>query len=170
MQEAHKQAEEFNDEKLTQETLKIIKKHKKFKTPLLMILEELQEKFNFIPEKSMLLISSELKVPLSKVYSAVTFYNELKTKKRGKHLIRLCLGTACYVKKNYDNLDFIKSLLNVEPGETTKDGLITLETVNCFGACSLAPLMEVDGVLISKINQEIIKNTVERIRRENKND
>jgi NADH:ubiquinone oxidoreductase subunit E len=166
MEEANKHA----DEEIMQKTLKIIKKHKRFKTPLLMILEEVQESFGFIPEKSMFLISSELDVPLSKVYSVVTFYNELKTKKRGKHLIRLCLGTACYVKKNYDNLDFIKSLLNIEPGETTKDGLITLETVNCFGACSLAPLMEVDGVLVSKINQEIIKNTLDKSRRENKND
>jgi len=74
------------------------------------------------------------------------------------------LGTACYVKKNYDNLDLIRSLLNIEPGETTSDGLITLETVNCFGACSLAPVMEVDGVLVSKINNEIIRKVVEELR------
>jgi NADH:ubiquinone oxidoreductase subunit E len=160
MQGANKQA----DEEITNETIKIIRKYKRFKTPLLMILEDLQEKFSFIPKESMFLISSQLNIPLTRVYSVVTFYNELKTKKRGKHLIRLCLGTACYVKKNYDNLDLIRSLLNIEPGETTSDGLITLETVNCFGACSLAPVMEVDGVLVSKINNEIIRKVVEELR------
>ncbi|MEM2121927.1 MAG: NAD(P)H-dependent oxidoreductase subunit E [Candidatus Woesearchaeota archaeon] len=166
MLETNKQA--LNEEEIVNITFNVIKKYKKFKTPLLMILEEVQETFGFVPEKSMQIISSELRIPLSKVYSVVTFYNELKTKKRGKHIIKLCLGTACYVKKNYDNLEFIKSYLNIEPGQTTPDGLITLETVNCFGACSLAPVMEVDGVLVSKINQNVIKDFVEKIRSENK--
>ena len=138
-------------------TLRIIKKHSRIRDPLLLVLEDVQETLGFVPKEAMLLISSELNIPLSRVYSVVTFYNELKTRKRGKHIIRVCLGTACAVKKNHNNLDFLRSELNVEPGFTTSDGLITLETVNCFGACSMAPIVEVDGKLIGNITREKLK-------------
>ena len=153
-----------NNEKIRDITLRIIKKHSRIRDPLLLVLEDVQETLGFVPKESMLLISSELNIPLSRVYSVVTFYNELKTRKRGKHLIRVCLGTACAVKKNHNNLDFLRSELNVEPGFTTSDGLITLETVNCFGACSMAPVIEVDGKLIGNITREKLKEILRSLK------
>ncbi len=153
-----------NNEKIRDITLRIIKKHSRIRDPLLLVLENVQETLGFVPKESMLLISSELNIPLSRVYSVVTFYNELKTRKRGKHLIRVCLGTACAVKKNHNNLDFLRSELNVEPGFTTSDGLITLETVNCFGACSMAPVIEVDGKLIGNITREKLKEILRSLK------
>ncbi len=153
-----------NNEKIRDITLRIIKKHSRIRDPLLLVLEDVQETLGFVPKESMLLISSELNIPLSRVYSVVTFYNELKTRKRGKHLIRVCLGTACAVKKNHNNLDFLRSELNVEPGFTTGDGLITLETVNCFGACSMAPVIEVDGKLIGNITREKLKEILRSLK------
>ncbi len=148
----------------TVETIEIIKKYSNVKDSLLLVLESVQEKFNFVPRESMIVISSELKIPLSKVYSVVTFYNELKTVERGKHIVRVCLGTACSVKHNHANLEFLKSLLNIEPGSTTKDKLITLETVNCFGACSMAPIVEVDGKLIGRVTKEELKRIIESLK------
>ncbi|MEM3690479.1 MAG: NAD(P)H-dependent oxidoreductase subunit E, partial [Candidatus Micrarchaeia archaeon] len=128
----------------------IILKYKDEPGALLPILKEVQDTHGYIPRQAMLRISEELKVPLSKVYSAVTFYNQFKEKKSGKHTIRVCLGTACCVRRSEEILKALESTLGIKEGETDEKGLFTLERVNCVGACSLGPIVEIDGKIYSK--------------------
>jgi len=154
-----------NDEN---KVLEIIKKYSGTKSPLLSILEEIQQNFGYIPKSLMLTISEQLGIPLSRVYSVATFYNDFKKEKRGQHLIRICLGTACCVKEADANLELLEKAFGIKAGSTTPDNFVTLETVNCFGACNLGPIVEVDGKIISKVDGKKIKNILNGLKK-NKN-
>ena len=119
---------------------------------LLSVLEEIQSRYRYLPREAMILVSERLGVPLSQTYSVATFYHAFTLKPRGKYLIRVCLGTACHVRGSGRVLEKVSKLLNVEPGETTPDGLFTLETVNCLGACALGPIMVVENEYFGHMN------------------
>jgi len=120
----------------------------------LAILQDLQRKFGFVPREAIEAVSSYLNVKVSAIYSMATFYRALSLTPKGKHVIRVCDGTACHIRGAPALLDSLKRGLKIAPGETTKDGLFTLETVNCLGACAIAPVMVVDDKYHPKVKPD----------------
>jgi NADH:ubiquinone oxidoreductase subunit E len=112
---------------------------------LVEILEDLQEERGYLSEEDMQEVSSELQVPVIEVYRVANFYKAFSLSPRGRHVITVCMGTACHVRGAPRLLDQLRGQLNIEPGQTTEDGLFTLESVNCLGACALGPVAVLDG-------------------------
>lgn len=108
-------------------------------------LEEIQERFRYLPPEALILASERLGVPLSQAYSVATFYNAFSLKPKGKHCLTVCLGTACHVRGSPQVLDRLETKLGIQAGETTPNHLFTLETINCLGACALGPIVVSDG-------------------------
>ena len=136
------------------EISKVLSSHPKEKRHCLAILQDMQHKFGYVPREGLQAISVYLGLKLSALYSMATFYRALSLKPKGKHVIRVCDGTACHIRGAPVLLDSLKRLLSIEPGGTTKDGLFTVETVNCLGACAIAPVMVVDGKYHSKVKPD----------------
>jgi len=111
---------------------------------LIPVLQAVQEAFGFLPEDTLDSIGAHIGVSAAKVYGVATFYNQFRLQPTGKHTVRVCRGTACHVRGSKLLLDAFADALGVKPGETTPDGLFTLETVACLGACSIAPVVTVD--------------------------
>jgi NADH-quinone oxidoreductase subunit E len=118
---------------------------------LMNVLGRIQERYRYLPEDALILVSERLNVPLSQVYSVATFYNAFSLRPKGRHIINVCLGTACIVRGSRRVLERISDKLGIQPGETTADGEFTLETVNCLGACALGPIVVVDGDHYGKV-------------------
>jgi NADH-quinone oxidoreductase subunit E len=112
---------------------------------LMSVLEDVQARYRYLPKDALILISERMGVPLSQAYSVATFYNAFSLKPKGRHVISVCLGTACIVRGARKVLERASDKLGIQPGETTEDGEFTLETVNCLGACALGPVAVVDG-------------------------
>lgn len=112
---------------------------------LISILSEIQDRYHYLPHNALVLLSEMLGIPLSQIYSVATFYNAFSLKPRGAHLVRVCMGTACHVRGAPQVLNRFETKLNICAGETTRDRNVTLETVNCLGACALGPIAVVDG-------------------------
>ncbi|MCK4674072.1 NAD(P)H-dependent oxidoreductase subunit E [candidate division WOR-3 bacterium] len=112
---------------------------------IIQILQDVQVEFNYLPKEALEYVSQRLKMPMSKIYSIATFYAGFSLNPRGKHLCTVCMGTACHVRGAANVLDRIEERLGIKSGATTPDKLFTLETVNCLGACALAPIVVIDG-------------------------
>jgi NADH-quinone oxidoreductase subunit E len=123
----------------------IINKEASGDRSLIAALEEIQERYRYLPPEALILASERLGVPLSQTYAVATFYNAFSLKPKGKHCMHVCMGTACHVRGSPQVLDRLESKLNLKAGETTRDHLFTLETVNCLGACALGPIVVTDG-------------------------
>jgi len=108
------------------------------------ILQEIQSTFNYLPEKELRYLSEKMNIPLIDLYSIASFYSSFSLTPRGKHLVQVCMGTACHVRGAHRVLDETKKKLHIEPDETTDDQGFTLKTVNCLGACALGPIVVVD--------------------------
>ena len=133
---------DFTSEQL-QKIDEILEAYKGKKESLILVLEKVQLISGYLPESIQRRVAAALDVPLSRVYGVVTFYSFFTMKPRGKHQIRLCLGTACHVRGAERNYQQIKSTLGIGPGEITDDRMFSLEIVRCLGACGLAPVMTV---------------------------
>lgn len=112
---------------------------------LISVLEEIQARYRYLPQAAMVLVSERLGIPLSQVYSVATFYNAFSLKPKGRHVVTVCMGTACHVRGSKRVLEQVEKALDIRPGETTADRQFSLETVNCLGACALGPIMVADG-------------------------
>lgn len=112
---------------------------------LIQLLLDVQRELNWIPPEAIIRINKRLKIPVSEIYRVASFYTALSLKPRGRHLVRVCLGTACYVRGAPRILDSVERTLTIRTGKTTPDGKFTLETVNCLGCCALGPVVEIDG-------------------------
>ena len=112
---------------------------------LIPILQDLQEHYGYLPEGALDHVGRALDISTTRIYGVATFYNQFRLQPLGKHLVRICRGTACHVKGSASLLDALEAELGVKAGMTTKDGQFTLETVACLGACSIAPVMMIDG-------------------------
>ncbi len=119
---------------------------------LMALLEEVQARYRYLPKDALILISERVGVPLSQAYSVATFYNAFSLKPKGRHIINICLGTACIVRGSRKVMERISDRLGIKPGETTEDGEFTLETVNCLGACALGPIIVFDGAYSGQMN------------------
>ena len=133
--------EEFTPEQLAAVDA-VIERRRGRPGSLISVLEEIQETIGYIPKTLQTRVARGLGVPLSEVYGVVTFYHFFTMVPRGRHTIRCCLGTACYVRGGKNNLDRLKRELDVDAGETTPDRRFSLETVRCLGACGLAPVLD----------------------------
>jgi NADH:ubiquinone oxidoreductase subunit E len=122
----------------------ILESNKNLPGGLMVILNELQSQIGFISEPMQLYVANRLHVPVSSVHGVVSFYSFFTTQPRGKHTIKFCMGTACYVGGMPQLIEKAKQVLGIEPGQTTPDGQITLEICRCVGACSQAPVLVVD--------------------------
>lgn len=123
----------------------ILKNREKSSRELIEVLQDLQETHSYLPEKELREVSKKLEVPIIEVFRVANFYKAFTLKPRGKHLLTVCMGTACHVRGAPKLADEILGQLNVKPGETTKDGEFTVEIVNCLGACALGPIAILDG-------------------------
>jgi NADH:ubiquinone oxidoreductase subunit E len=135
--------QEFSSEELSTIDA-IIERYQARPGSLIPVLEEIQEAVGYLPRSMQRRVALGLCIPFSEVYGVVTFYSFFTMAPRGRHTIRCCLGTACYVRGGKQILEKLMKTLNVRPGETTSDRRFSLETVRCLGACGLAPVTMVD--------------------------
>ncbi|MCK5126846.1 MAG: NAD(P)H-dependent oxidoreductase subunit E [candidate division Zixibacteria bacterium] len=134
---------------------------KQKKGRLIPILDQIQAKFGYLPEEELRQVSTEYGISLVDIYGVATFYRAFSLKPRGKHLISVCLGTACHVRGGPTIAKEIEQQLNVKAGETTADKEFTFETVNCLGACALGPIVVIDGHYFSSVKVKDVKGIIE---------
>lgn len=130
------------------------------KNELIPLLQEVQEELGYLPDEAMREVARFLRLPESKVFGVATFYARFHLQPRGKHIIRLCCGTACHVRGAKRVADKLKDLLQVEVGQTTADMKFTYEEVACIGACGLAPVMTIDEKTFGKLNPDKTKEII----------
>lgn len=123
----------------------LVHKYGAKKEALIPILQDIQSDLNWLPEEVLKAVAEKLQVPLMDVYGIASFYRTFSLKPRGKHIITVCVGTACHVRGGQRIVDEIGRRLEIAPGETTQDKNFTLETVNCLGCCALGPIVMIDG-------------------------
>lgn len=128
---------------------------------LINILREAQELFGYLSQDLQLYISRKLDIPASKVFGVATFYSFFTLQPRGKHIINVCLGTACFVRGADKILEEFKKQLNITEGNSSKDGMFTIESLRCVGACGLAPVVVIDEKVFGRIKVEDVKGIIE---------
>lgn len=144
---------------------KVIDEKKQLTNPLIEILHQAQEIFGYLPVEVQQYVATELGVPVSQVYGVVTFYNFFSMKPRGKHIINVCTGTACFVKGAPRILQMISDELGIEIGDTTQDNQFSLSAVRCVGACSLAPVFVIDEQTFGRIdNRERLNEIINQFK------
>ena len=142
----------------------IVESYPKDKRHSLAILQDVQRQFNYIPREAFDSISRHLNIKTAKLYSMATFYRALSLTPKGKHIIKVCDGTACHIRGAPVLLDALKRALGIDAGETTSDGLFTFETVNCVGACAIAPVVVVDDRYYPKVKPDEIEGILNSYR------
>ena len=137
----------------------IVNRYKNEETPLMMILSDIQKEYGYIPLEVQELVSQLTGIPVSDIYGVVTFYSFFSLTPKGKYVVGVCLGTACYVKGSQLVIDKFEELLGIKPGETSSDGLFTLDALRCVGACAIAPAVSING----KVHPMVQVSQVEKI-------
>ena len=133
---------------------------------LIAIMQEIQAEYKYLSEETLTLIAEKLGVSTAKVYSVATFYENFALEAKGRHIVKVCAGTACHVRKSGPIYDAIHDYLGLTgKKKTSADGLFTLETVACLGACGLAPVMTIDGEVHAKMTPEAALELLEDIRK-----
>lgn len=152
--------------KTTCDCAKILARHpNEQRDSLIPILQEIQEEVGYLSEESVIAVSKHLKLPTSKIYGVATFYNQFRFEPVGKYHIQVCRGTACHVLGSATVLEKLEKLLKVKAGQTSKDGLFSLEVVACIGACGLAPVLSVNGEFHAKVNPDDMEALIKSYRR-----
>ena len=132
----------------------------------LAMLQDMQRHFNYIPREGMEALADYLDCPLSSLYAMATFYKALSLKPKGRHIIKLCDGTACHIRGSVNLVSGVERLLGIQAGETSADGQCSLELVNCLGSCALAPVMVVDDTYYGKVTMERLPEILAQYREE----
>ncbi len=140
----------------------IIKDNRNDPNYLVKILQEVQEVLGYMPVPGQRLIAKKLRIPTSKVYGIVSFYNFFRLSPPGKHTINVCMGTACYVRGAQGIVDEIKVQYGIEPGETTIDKRFSLGILRCLGCCAIAPVLTVDGKVYGRVKQKELQKLLEK--------
>ena len=131
------------------------------RTPLMMILSDVQKEYGYIPLEVQELVSERTGISVAEIYGVVTFYSFFSLNPKGKYVIGCCLGTACYVKGAQQVIDKFSEILGIKPGETTKDGLFTLDALRCIGACGIAPAVSINGKVYPKLSVNAVPAIIE---------
>lgn len=135
-------------------------------TPLMMILSDIQNEYGYIPLEVQEIVSARTGISVAEIYGVVTFYSFFSLTPKGKYVIGCCLGTACYVKGAQNVIDRFSELLKIKPGETTEDGLFTLDALRCIGACGIAPAVSINGKVYPKVETGQVEGIIESYRKE----
>ncbi len=143
----------------------ILDRHDRSPSAIIAILQDLQEEVNYLPEAALRYVAQRLDIPVSKVYALATFYRAFSLVPRGKHLVHVCVGTACHVRGAVKVLDTLERELGISAGETDDQLEFTLETVNCLGACALGPVVVLDGGYHGEMNPAKVNRMLKRVRR-----
>ena len=142
----------------------IVNRYKGEGTPLMMILSDIQKEYGYIPLEVQELVSMLTGIPVSEIYGVVTFYSFFSLTPKGKYVVGVCLGTACYVKGSQLVLDKFEELLKIKPGETSEDGLFTLDALRCVGACAIAPAVSINGKVYPMVQVSQVEKIINDIR------
>jgi NADH-quinone oxidoreductase subunit E len=145
----------------------ILEKYHYKKPRIIQILSDVQEVYNYLPKDALEYISHKMQVPLSSIYSIATFYAAFSLKPRGKHLCTVCMGTACHVRGAPAVLNRLEERLKIKTGGTTEDDQFTLKTVNCLGACALAPIVVVDDEYHGQTSVNKVDKLIKQYEKEN---
>ncbi|MCM1565641.1 MAG: NADH-quinone oxidoreductase subunit NuoE [Dehalobacter sp.] len=156
-------SEETDQQKLDM-IAEVIEKYKNREGSLIQVLHMAQNIYGYLPLEIQRFIAESLNKPLSEVSGVVTFYSFFSTQPRGKHIIRVCLGTACYVRGGKKIIDRLEQILDIEVGGTTQDRLFTFEVARCIGACGLAPAMMIDDVVYKQVNPDKLDSILNKYR------
>ncbi|MBO6016060.1 MAG: NAD(P)H-dependent oxidoreductase subunit E [Lachnospiraceae bacterium] len=140
----------------------ICARYKDEKTPLMMILSDIQNEYGYIPLEVQEIVSKQTGIPVAEIYGVVTFYSFFSLTPKGKYVIGCCLGTACYVKGAQQVIDRFSEVLQIKPGETTVDGMFTLDALRCIGACGIAPAVSINGKVYPKLEVSQVDEIVDR--------
>lgn len=132
----------------------------------LAMLQDMQRRFNYIPRAGMEALAAYLDCPLANLYAMATFYKALSLQPKGRHIIKLCDGTACHIRGSVNLVGAVERLLGIRPGETSADGAFSLELVNCLGSCALAPVMVVDDTYYGKVTMDRLPEILGQYREE----
>ncbi len=144
------------------EILAIVDKYKDTRGALIPVLHEVQEYFGYLPLEVQEIISDSLNVPLAEIYGVVSFYTQFTVQPKGKYAVNVCLGTACYVKGSAKILEKFEETLGIKAGETTADGMFSIDACRCVGACGLAPVSMINGEVYGKLVQDDVKSICEK--------
>ena len=142
----------------------ICDRHEGENTPLLMILSDIQKEYGYIPLEVQELVSERTGISVAEIYGVVTFYSFFSLTPKGKFVIGCCLGTACYVKGAQLIIDKFSEILGIKPGETTEDGLFTLDALRCIGACGIAPAVTINGKVYPKMKVDQVAKIIDDYR------
>ena len=141
----------------------IVDRYQQKRTALISILHDVQDRYKYLPSEALKMVASRLRMDINEVYGVATFYKSFTLIPQGKHSITLCLGTACHVRGGPKILRELKSLLHIEPGQTTPDKQFSLNVVNCLGVCAIGPVMMVDQKFYGEMTPIKAKKIVEKL-------
>ena len=142
----------------------ICERYKDENTPLMMILSDIQKEYGYIPLEVQELVSEKTGISVAEIYGVVTFYSFFSLMPKGKYVIGCCLGTACYVKGAQQVVDKFSEILQIKPGETSADGMFTLDALRCIGACGIAPAVTINGKVYPKMTVDAVPGVIAEYR------
>ena len=145
----------------TEKVDEIIDRHPAKQEVLIQLLLDMQNEFNWIPKQAILRINERLQIPLSQIYRVASFYKAMSLTPRGRHVVNVCLGTACHVRGGPRIMDKVEESLKIKAGKTTQDMKFTLERVNCLGCCALGPVIVVDKDYYGNVTTAKVKEILE---------
>jgi len=154
-----------NGQAVDDKTIKIAEKYKNVKGGIMGALHEVQDEYGYISEANQKYLSDKLNVPLSEIYGIITFYSRFSLMPKGKYNIQVCMGTACYVRGAEAVINAFKDNLKIDVGQVTEDGLFSLESVRCIGACGLAPAIVVNEDVYGKVTPDMVPKIIEDYRK-----
>ena len=155
------------EKKIKEEMKEILEVYKVEKENLIPILNDVQEKYGYIPKLAQLEISNYLGVPMAEIYGVITFYSRFTLEPKGKYNISVCLGTACFVKGSQSILDRLKDRLKIEEGKTTEDGNFSIDTTRCVGACGIAPVFTVNDEVYGHATVKKLDDVLNELEKKN---
>jgi len=147
---------------------KILEDYSHEKSALIAVLQEIENLYGYLPAWTLRQVSQKLEVPMIQVYGVASFYDAFHLKPRGKHLIRVCLGTACYLRGSTRVLEALERELGIKDGETTPDLEFSIQSVRCLGACALSPVMVIDEHYFDKVTPKKINSVLKRTQKNDK--
>ncbi len=142
----------------------IIKKYGNDKSQLVSILQDIQSEYNYLPRTALGKVSKKMGIPQSQVYALATFFRAFSLKERGKHIVNVCLGTACHVRGGELILDSLQRQLGINPGGTTEDHNFTLESVNCMGCCATGPVVKIGDEYFGHMTNDKVEPMLNKFR------
>ena len=155
------------EKRIKEEMKEILEKYKVDKENLIPILNDVQEKYGYIPKLAQLEISNYLGIPMAEIFGVITFYSRFTLEPKGKYNISVCLGTACFVKGSQSILDRLKDRLKIEEGKTTNDGKFSIDTTRCVGACGIAPVFTVNNEVYGHATVKKLDEVINELEKKN---